>query len=242
MRHTWLQWICLIFSSMILLKFSLVIAEGSRWPREDDDVNTLMISWHNEARRRMSKCLVPGQPASEKLPELVYDQQLAEQAQRWSNNCTLNHDKPSDRKHPKWQYVGQNWAADHSYESTFNVWFDEHMNYTFDTMQCDPGAQCGHYTAIVSARTTHIGCGSAMCKKSLRFPWRVTVTCNYGPNGNVRDTHPYKKADPAVCKGVTKLDTPIASVEKSTIPPETAEEKARRVKRKQIRTCECSEK
>ncbi|CAM0512269.1 unnamed protein product [Fasciola hepatica] len=88
----------------------------------------------------MSECLVPGQPASEKLPQLVYDQQLAEQAQRWANNCTINHDKPSDRKHPKWKYVGQNWAADHSYESSFNAW----------------------------------------------FPWRVTVTCNYGPNGNLR--------------------------------------------------------
>ncbi|CAM0512271.1 unnamed protein product [Fasciola hepatica] len=133
----------------------------------------------------MSECLVPGQPASESLPQLVYDQQLAEQAQRWANNCTINHDKPSDRKHPKWKYVGQNWAADHSYESSFNAWFVEHMNYTFDTMKCDPGVECGHYTQIVSARTTHIGCGSAMCKKSVRFPWRVTVTCNYGPNGNV---------------------------------------------------------
>ncbi|CAM0512276.1 unnamed protein product [Fasciola hepatica] len=80
-----------------------------------------------------------------------------------------------------------NLKADHSYESSFNSWFVEHMNYTFDTMECDPGVQCGHYTQIVSARTTHIGCGSAMCKKSVRFPWRVTVTCNYGPNGNTPD-------------------------------------------------------
>ncbi|CAM0512280.1 unnamed protein product [Fasciola hepatica] len=126
-------------------------------------------------------------PASEKLQELVYDQHLAEQAQRWANNCTNRHDGWEDREHPKWQYVGQNWAPNRSYEISFNDWFIEHLNYTYETMKCDRGEQCGHYIQIVATRTTHIGCGSAMCKKSIRTPWRTTVVCNYGPTGYLVD-------------------------------------------------------
>ncbi|TPP62300.1 hypothetical protein FGIG_10844 [Fasciola gigantica] len=234
--------ICVICSSVLLIRLNLVIGEGSRWPHEYDTLNTLMIKWHNEARRRISECLVPGQPASEKLPQLVYDQQLAEQAQRWANNCTNRHDDWKDREHPKWQYVGQNWAPNRSYEISFNDWFIEHLNYTFETMECDLGEQCGHYIQIVANRTTHIGCGSAMCKKSIRTPWRTTVVCNYGPTGYLVAKHPYKKADPAVCNRVNKLDTPVASNERSTWPPETAEERARRLIRGQPQTCACSDK
>ncbi|TPP62301.1 hypothetical protein FGIG_10845 [Fasciola gigantica] len=114
MRQTWLQGIHVIFSSILVLKLSLVTGEGSRWPYEDDTVNRLMISWHNEARRRMSECLVPGQPASERLSELVCQFILQQNVQRV---ITI------------FKYI----------QCVVRRTYELHV---LNTMQCDPGAQC----------------------------------------------------------------------------------------------------
>lgn len=42
--------------------------------------------------------------------------------------------------------------------------------------------QIGHFTMMVNANSTKIGCGKV---QSSKFPYRVIYGCNYTPNGNV---------------------------------------------------------
>ena len=42
--------------------------------------------------------------------------------------------------------------------------------------------QCGHYTQIVSAATTKVGCGRSWCP-NLTYP--STLVCNFSPAANV---------------------------------------------------------
>ncbi|MDO8835560.1 MAG: CAP domain-containing protein [Vicinamibacterales bacterium] len=62
-----------------------------------------------------------------------------------------------------------------------DAWGVESDDYSPSTGACAPGRQCGHYTQIVWAATTDIGCGMSVCP-SLGQVW----VCNYRPRGNVR--------------------------------------------------------
>ncbi|KAI3872643.1 hypothetical protein MKX03_014987 [Papaver bracteatum] len=47
------------------------------------------------------------------------------------------------------------------------AWVDEGQYYDHSTNSCAPGQECGHYTQIVSARTTSIGCAMLQCDDDL---------------------------------------------------------------------------
>ena len=59
------------------------------------------------------------------------------------------------------------------------LWLAEESSYDYDSNSCS--AVCGHYTQIVWAETTKLGCAIHTCP-NLGFA--NTIICDYAPGGN----------------------------------------------------------
>uniref|UniRef100_T1IJJ5 Cysteine-rich venom protein n=1 Tax=Strigamia maritima TaxID=126957 RepID=T1IJJ5_STRMM len=133
----------------------------------------------------------------------VWDAELATIAQRWADQCIFNHDK--NRRTQKYSYVGQNayiaWSTDS--DSTINMsdaidsWYDEVTKPGFSSNNINPfkfSSGAGHYTQMVWAETSAVGCGYSFYKEN-GYNTRLII-CNYGPGGNMRDASMYKTGRP----------------------------------------------
>ncbi|GAA53211.1 GLIPR1-like protein 1 [Clonorchis sinensis] len=171
------------------------------------DWQSEMVRLHNEARDKILTCSVSGQPPAKSMPHLSWHAGLAEKAQQLADQCRVGHDKAEERKVPDFDYVGQNWAGVQDIETAVRMWFEEHVNYDFSTGNCRQG-MCGHYTQVVWASTTHIGCGVRDCRDTGSFPYGLSIVCNYGPAGNFVGAKPYEEGSSADCKPVGETNSP----------------------------------
>ncbi|KAA0197020.1 GLIPR1 protein 1 [Fasciolopsis buskii] len=164
---------------LVLLIRSAAVVRGV--PSSTDELNTLMLQLHNSARQKLLACQLEGQPQAKSMPDLVYDQGIADKAQSWADNCTVGHDTYNDRKTDTFATVGQNFAGNTDFSSAFDSWFAEYPYYNFDANTCAASKTCGHYTQVVWAQTTHIGCAFTECPNTAQFPYGKSIVCNYGP-------------------------------------------------------------
>ena len=153
-----------------------------------------ILKEHNDARRAVS-------PAPETMPMLQWDQKLADLAQGYMDTCPgLKHN--GDRKADGYTYVGENLAAGSS--SKYGVdegggkstaaWNAELSEWTYPKT-CT--GVCGHYTQVVWAKTTHVGCGYKYCaSETYKNYW----ACNYGPGGNYNGEAPWVEATTTVAE------------------------------------------
>ncbi|XP_011871194.1 PREDICTED: venom allergen 3-like [Vollenhovia emeryi] len=160
-----------------------------------------IVAKHNELRQKVASGQEtrgrPGpQPAAVNMPNLVWDDELAMIAQKWANQCNFSHDKcrNSDRF-----AVGQNIAKTmHSGENTsslqsmIQMWYDEVDKFDKNGVSSYKfSPETGHYTQLVWATTTKIGCGRIMYKSN---GWNNHfLVCNYGPSGNWIGNRIYEK-------------------------------------------------
>ncbi|GLC35009.1 hypothetical protein PLESTM_000269000 [Pleodorina starrii] len=114
-------------------------------------------------------------------PNLTWDEGLAAAAQQWSSQCTWQHASGN---------FGQNLASGSYRKVTdplygINLWYIEICNYDFS----NPGYSeaTGHFTQMVWADTTSVGCGYTNCGAGgvagLRRNTGILV-CHYSPPGN----------------------------------------------------------
>jgi pathogenesis-related protein 1 len=130
---------------------------------------------------------------------LQWDDALAATAQAWANTCTdieappglLDHNPNRSDGHP-W-YVGENiFASTGTATATgaVNSWANEAQYYNYATNTCTPppNGTCGHYTQIVWADSTHVGCAISTCPT---LTYHSSIVCDYGPGGNMVGQKPY---------------------------------------------------
>lgn len=82
------------------------------------------------------------------------------------------------------------------------LWYEEYVDYDFDSQSCAENEVCEHYTQMVWDSTRYVGCGYAMCESLNRVAWTKSsmyLVCNYYPSGNIAGSDPYTPGNGTVC-------------------------------------------
>jgi len=141
------------------------------------------LAAHNDAR------------AAEGLTPLTWDPALAAIATAWGSQCIdsdgnglVDHNDGRSDTYPT--YVGENiYGSSGNATGTAAVqsWMEEASGYDAASCTCT-GGTCGHYTQVMWADTTKVGCALVDCP-SLRFG--SAVICDYAPGGNIGGQCPF---------------------------------------------------
>jgi hypothetical protein len=127
--------------------------------------------------------------AEKGVAPLTWDPDLAAVAQAWADACVdetapsglVDHNAGRSDNYPG--YVGENIygtsGSTVNPQSAVNSWAAEEANYDYDANTCS--GVCGHYTQVVWAATTKLGCGVSNCSG---LTYSGTLVCNYSPGGN----------------------------------------------------------
>ena len=144
-----------------------------------------ILATHNDARRQVG------------VPGLGWSSDLADSAQSWAETLVAR----GRSEHSPLELldngnIGENLAAyrttgrSGAYTSAVRAaqgWVDERLYYDYGANRCAPGQICGHYTQIVWADTTEVGCGMARSADEQLEVW----VCHYNPGGNFVGQRPY---------------------------------------------------
>lgn len=155
------------------------------------------------------------QPKAANMRELVWDNELEYIAQCHANQCIFEHDQC--RKSSTTASVispGQNIAAMADYsknneqliKSMIEAWYDEVALVDSAIVEKFPrgSSQIGHYTQMVWAETSRLGCGFVL-RESNGFKNYSYLVCNYGIGGNLITAEVYQKGSPcSQCSGDSK--------------------------------------
>jgi len=167
---------------------STTYSSTSRRPRDYIPLTSeeiqVILEVHNKAR----KMELHGD-----IGNLTWNSILAAIAQRWANACNFTHQPPEIRK---W---GENLAAIINTKSTsdhltamIKQWVEEKKHNsrgTFEECCSFQSSLCCHYTQMVWASTTSVGCGYNVCSKLTYGTGSLTniafLACYYNPSGNI---------------------------------------------------------
>ncbi|VDD81965.1 unnamed protein product, partial [Mesocestoides corti] len=122
-----------------------------------------------------------------------YSYELERLAMQWVAQCRWEH--PDPKIYTQYRGIGQNLALYGGYVPTFTKmaegWYNEVANYTYYNNHCSH--VCGHYTQMVWASTTHLGCAMRRCDNiAPHWPKPVyLMACQYAPGGNFYGMRPY---------------------------------------------------
>lgn len=163
----------------IISQSKIIEKTDSKQIKISDSDAQRIIAGHNEARSAVG------------VTAVQYSNELAVGAQEWANTlaggCDIRHAPSSTRKG-----AGENIWYGSGYD-VWNVsemvtdWVNEKPLYNYDSNTCAPGKVCGHYTQVVWAKTSTVGCGIAACDADNA---RIFV-CRYSPLGNIVGQKPY---------------------------------------------------
>ncbi|MCC6391754.1 MAG: SCP-like extracellular [Bryobacterales bacterium] len=130
-----------------------------------------MLAAHNAIRARLH------------LPPLAWSNRLAAFAQQWADTL-LARKRFAHRPHnPYGENLFEITGARRTPTAVVRDWASESRAYHYRSNTCD--SVCGHYTQIISSRTTEVGC--AVARNSRTQIW----VCNYNPPGNIIGRRPY---------------------------------------------------
>ncbi|XP_053384402.1 cysteine-rich venom protein ENH2-like isoform X2 [Mercenaria mercenaria] len=141
----------------------------------------VIVDIHNTVRREVS-------PPARNMMLMSWDEEIANTAQRWAENCNINHDSNYKRYAFGRFSVGQNlaWGSwSMGWTDSIKLWADEKKDYSYSMNGSPTRKAVGHYTQMVWATSIKVGCGYAICGSTHYY------VCNYGPGGNSNGVRPY---------------------------------------------------
>ncbi|ESN95689.1 hypothetical protein HELRODRAFT_179160 [Helobdella robusta] len=116
-----------------------------------------ILNAHNQARSK---------EGAADMKKLKWNNQLQAAADEYSKQCVWAH---GDLERPDlpWVHLGQNlYSQSLGYpldlNSVVSNWYSEKAGYDFDTKTCNM-SMCGHYTQVVWANTSEVGCACNAC-------------------------------------------------------------------------------
>lgn len=126
--------------------------------------------------------------------KVIWSPQVAEFAQKWANHlaneggCNLEHSQSSD--YGENIYQGSEITLSKPSLSV-EAWASEKAEYRGGVIKLS--LKAGHYTQVIWAKTTEIGCGLAVCPDKTSVFGNIITVCNYNPAGNMIGQNPLKK-------------------------------------------------
>ncbi|XP_069677992.1 venom allergen 5-like [Periplaneta americana] len=187
------------------------------WGVTSSAIKKQIVDLHNQYRSTVAagkeKRGKPGpQPSASNMMMLAWDDELAQVAQRWADQCNFWHDKCRNVERFGWVgqnlYLSSNWRSDGVKTDDVQDWtramaafYNEvkDLNYkNVDKFGAYPSKnQTGHYTQLVWGETTLVGCGftSYVQREGEKDWFKKFYVCNYGPGGNVIGAPMYKKGE-----------------------------------------------
>lgn len=179
----------------------------------DDQFRKTVLDHHNKLRNKIASGndRTGNNEAASNMRALSYDLGLEYTSICHVHGCLMEHDKC--RSTSKFDPVGQNLGLISTTTSLFlteedikevkklgtiiqiiNSWYEE-INVTDFTKSIEhyiPSEETGHFTQLIWAESTHIGCARAYIISNAT-DMTTHLTCNYGPAGNYRTLPIYKK-------------------------------------------------
>uniref|UniRef100_T1PA51 Cysteine-rich secretory protein family n=1 Tax=Musca domestica TaxID=7370 RepID=T1PA51_MUSDO len=164
-----------------------------------EEEKEIILREHNRLRQTVATGRYPGQPAAENMREIVWDDELADRAQKWAENCQFRHDPfRTINRFTMGQNLAIIWSTapldpdDGDFPSRIQNWFNEVQKYSFGDAW---SPKTGHYSQLVWGETSLVGCGFAEYKDKSKY--NKLYVCNYGPGGNVVGYNPYEAGKPS---------------------------------------------
>lgn len=159
-----------------------------------------VLDLHNYYRNEVAQGALGDEPGATNMVKLDWNCDLAVSAQAWADRCEFEHSTGNYGEN----LYATSFSTDNSHTDGVQGWVEEHNDYTFDSAGGGFGtcsAVCGHYTQVVWAETTSVGCGYAICKASdIVDGWPGDnagfLVCQYSPPGNYPRA-PYMDGSPA---------------------------------------------
>ena len=141
----------------------------------------LLLATHNAARGAVS------------VSPLTWSSSVAVNAQAWADElaergCVWDHSSTELGENIFYSW-NTNPNAKREANEAVDWWVAEEANYTYSSNTCEPGQVCGHYTQVVWADTTQVGCGKSTCDIPGKF--EEVWVCQYSPPGNIVGERPY---------------------------------------------------
>uniref|UniRef100_H3AK68 Cysteine rich secretory protein LCCL domain containing 1 n=1 Tax=Latimeria chalumnae TaxID=7897 RepID=H3AK68_LATCH len=161
-----------------------------------DSDKEIILDLHNKLRGQVY-------PQASNMEYMTWDVELERSAEAWAETCLWEHG-PAHLLPSIGQNLGAHWGRYRPPTFHVQAWYDEVRDYTYPYPQeCNPycpfrcsGPVCTHYTQVVWATSSRIGCAITLCHNmnvwGQIWPKAVYLVCNYSPKGNWWGHAPYK--------------------------------------------------
>lgn len=143
-----------------------------------------IVAAHNLARSRVQ----PAAPSP--IPPLEWSETDAAVARDYAARCNYAH---NPNRGPRGENIYASSGLKNTPAQVVLAWESEKDDYNYAANSCAPGKACGHYTQVVWAQTTTVGCAVQSCSVNSPFgggSWELWV-CDYSPAGNFNGRRPY---------------------------------------------------
>jgi len=173
-----------------------------------------MLDAHNALRQSVGAAESARIGQTVTIPNMSWNADAAAVAQAWAdhllatNTFEHNADRGPFGENIYWE-SGNDPSA--SAARAFASWAAEQANYAWDTNSCSD--VCGHYTQIVWAATTGVGCG--MATDGTQDYW----VCDYSPSGNIDGQRPYEPGASVPVASASPVEPVATAPTAATDPP-----------------------
>ena len=160
---------------VISIFFIIAIPSSVKAQKLTDEQKQEILERHNYYRQQVG------------VSPLEWSDTLAEVAQNWANKIA----KRDELIHSNYKYGENIYVMRGGYANAskaVNTWANEKKFYHNEVITNEDYHLFGHYTQIIWAKTTKVGCAEAVSKRGNHY-W----VCEYSPAGNIVGEKPVNK-------------------------------------------------